>query len=395
MTIMTATIFFSILFSLFISHLPRPLSESTGSTKEAVGASSSTTNNLDDVKQRLVNSIESLLDIDIKHNSDLHNNKKKQQDNTMSSSDQPTTQTAAQATIQPTMVPLSAGTSSTSILPQLDPITINESNIIRQLNAVTISMKLRDNNLYQTSSTTLLNLYDNFSAARFLANSTPSVANQLERQRARRQAHQRLRQQREAITAELFNVSSAASEWFICLTEEEHQHYQQHQHLQPCLFNHHQQQQPRLHSDSISAINYLIYVGSTATTSETVLPNVPDDSTLYLYSFVLIAIGSSAWTKYHQRAGCIELEPATDSTMVPTSEWGYLNNIIARGSTATLNFLREASFSEQPHHRLQPHQLTTSRTHRQHHQHGSTSEHPTTLAQLASSVSCICLSGIF
>ena len=80
---MTATIFFSIFFSLFISHLPRPLSESTGSTKE-VGASSSSTSNLDDIKQRLVNSIKNLLDIDIEHNSDLDNNKQQQQDNIMS-----------------------------------------------------------------------------------------------------------------------------------------------------------------------------------------------------------------------------------------------------------------------------------------------------------------------
>ena len=36
--------------------------------------------------------------------------------------------------------------------PQLVPITVNETNTIRQLNAVTISLKLRDNNLYQTAS---------------------------------------------------------------------------------------------------------------------------------------------------------------------------------------------------------------------------------------------------
>ena len=141
--------------------------------KEAVGASSSTTSKLDDIKQRLVNSIENLLDIDNRHTSDIDNSKKQQQDSIMSSSDQPTTQAAAQATVQPTIVPSTTGTSATSILPQLNPVTINESNIIRQLNAVAVSMKLRDNNLYQTSSATLLNLYDNFSAVYFLANSTP------------------------------------------------------------------------------------------------------------------------------------------------------------------------------------------------------------------------------
>ena len=342
-TIMTATLFFSIFFSLFIFHLPRPLSESTGSTKEAVGASSSTTSNLDDIKQRLVNSIENLLDSDNKLNSDLDNNKKQQQDNTMSSSDQPTAQTAAQATVQPTMVPSSAGTSSTSVLPQLNPITLNESNIIRQLNAVTISMKLHDNNRYQTSSATLLNLYDNFSGwpswptQRQSTWATTCPSSSTSATSSTTWSHQRS------------SSTPAASEWFICLTEEEHQHYQLHQHLQARPFNHHQQQRPRLHSDSISAINYLIYVGSTATTSETVLPNVPDDSTLYLYSFVFIATGSSTWTKYHRRAGFIELEPTSGATVAPTSEWGYLNSIIQGGSTSTLNFLREASFQSNHH----------------------------------------------
>ena len=128
------------------------------------------------------------------------------------------------------------------------------------------------------------------------------------------------------------------------ITEEEHQHYQQHQHLQTRPFNHHQQQRPRLHSGSISALNYLIYVGSTATSSETILPNVPNDSTLYLYSVIVIPTGSNAWTKYHRRPGCIELEPSSGSTVAPASEWGYLNSIILGGSTATLNFIREASF---------------------------------------------------
>ena len=170
---MTATLFFSISVFVFIFHLPRPLSESTGSAKEAVGATSSTTSNLDNIKQRLVNSIEKLLDSNNTHNSGLDNNKEQQQNNIMSSSDQTTAQTAAQATVPPTMVPSSAGTSSTSVLPELNPTTLSKDSLIRQLNAVTISMKLPDNNLYQTASTTLLNLYDNFSAVVFLANSTP------------------------------------------------------------------------------------------------------------------------------------------------------------------------------------------------------------------------------
>ena len=235
---MTATIFFSIFFSLFISHLPRPLSESTGSTKGAVGASSSTTSSLDDIKQRLVNSIKNLLDIDIEHNSDLDNNQQQQADNVMSvPTAQATTQPAAQATTQPTMVPSALGTSSTSILPQLNPITINESNIIRQLNAITISMKLRDNNLYQTASTTLLNYYDNFSAIHFLANSTPININV--DVPILKHINDFINNMR---PSQRSSSTSAASEWYICRTEEEHQHYQQHQHLQTRPFNHHQQQ---------------------------------------------------------------------------------------------------------------------------------------------------------
>ena len=130
--------------------------------------------------------------------------------------------------------------------------------------------------------------------------------------------------------------TSSASEWYICLTEAEHQHYQQHQHLQQRPFERHQQQKPRLHNDAISALNYLIYVGSTSTSSETISPNTLNDSTLYLYSFILIPTGSNTWAKYHRRAGYVELEPASGQPSVPpTSEWG---------STATLSFIREASF---------------------------------------------------
>ena len=82
-------------------------------------------------------------------------------------------QTAAQASVEPTMVPSSAGTSATSIMPRLNPITIDESTILRQLSNITSNMKLRDNMLYQTASPTLLNFYDHFSSVAFLANSTP------------------------------------------------------------------------------------------------------------------------------------------------------------------------------------------------------------------------------
>ena len=389
---MTATLFFSISLSLslFIFHLPRPLSESTGSTREKVGATSSSTSNLDDIKQRLINSIEILLDSDIKHNSDLDNNKKQQQDNIMSPSDQTTAQRAAQASVEPMMVPSSAGTSSTSVLSQLNPITLNESSIIRQLNAVTISMKLRDNMLYQTSSATLLNLYDNFSAVAFLANSTP--INLSDNVPILKHVSGFINNMR---PSQRSSSTSAATEWFICLTEEEHQHDQPHQHLQTRPFNHHQQQRPRLHSDSISAINYLIYVGSTATTSATVLPNVPNDSTLYPYSFVFIATSSSTWTKYHRRAGFIELEPTSGATVAPTSEWGYLNCIIQGGSTSALNFLREAAF--QSNHIID-HNLISSPQHLSHccigDCHGTTPQHLATSSQLAQPVSSCNLFGV-
>ena len=246
---MTATIFFSIFFSLFIFHLLRPFSESTGSA-EGVGASSSSTSNLDDIKQRLVNSIKNLLDIDIEHNSDLNNNQQQQQDTIMSV-----------PTPQPTMLPTSAGTSSTSasVLPTLNPITVTESNIIRQLNAITISLKLRDDNLYQTASTTLLNYYDNFSTIVFLANSTPINLN-IDKP-ILKHLNDFINNMR---PSQRSSSTSSASAWFICLTEEEHQHYQLQQHLQTRPFKRHQQQKPRLRNDAISALNYLIYVGSTS-----------------------------------------------------------------------------------------------------------------------------------
>ena len=133
----------------------------------------------------------------------------------------------------------------TSILPQLNPITINESNIIRQLNAVTVSMKLRDNNLYQIASTTLLNLYDNFSAVASLA-STP--INLSDNEPILKHISDFVNNMK---PSQRSSTTSTTSEWFICLTEEEHQHYQLHQHLQTRPFNHHQQQRPRLRSDNI------------------------------------------------------------------------------------------------------------------------------------------------
>ena len=227
-----ATLFFSISFFLFISHLARPLSESAGSTREKVGATSSSSSNLSDIKQRLINSIEILLDSDNKLNTDL-NNKERQQDSNMSSADQPSTtsQTATQASVEPTMVPSSAGTSATSILPRLNPITINESTIMRQLNSVTINM------LYQTASPTLLNLYDNFSAVVFSANSTP--VNLSDNVPILKHASDFINNMK---PAQRSTTTTATTEWYICLTEEEHQYYQLNQHLMTRPFNHHQQQ---------------------------------------------------------------------------------------------------------------------------------------------------------
>ena len=331
---MTATIFFSIFFSLFISHLPRPLSESTGSTKEAVGASSSSTSNLDDIKQRLVNSIKNLLDIDIEHNSDLDNNKQQQQDNIPSV---PT----AQPTAQPTVVPSASGTSSTSVLPQLAPITINESNIIRQLNAITISLKLRDNNLYQTSSTTLLNYYDNFSSIYFLANNTPINLNVDEP--ILKHLNDLINNMR---PSQQSSSTSTASEWFVCLTEEEHQHYQQHQHLQARPFNHHQQQKPRLHNDAIKCtqLPHLCWQHINSI-GDHLAQRAQRQHPLSLIFHPhpnrqqhLAKVSSTSWL---HRAGTIirSVNSATNNT-----EWGYLNSIIMGASVATLNFIRESSF---------------------------------------------------
>ena len=343
--IMTTTLFFLFIsFSVFIFHLPRPLSESTGSTRERVGATSSSTSNLSDIKQRLINSIEILLDTDNKVNLDIDNKELQQDNSNMSSADQPTTtaQTAAQATVEPTMVPSSAGTSATSIMPRLNPITIDESTILRQLNNITINMKLRDNMLYQTASPTLLNLYDHFSAVAFLANSTPPNRDDVPITKHISDFINNMK------PTQRTSSTTQATEWYICLTEEEHQHYQQYNQLMTRPFTHHQQQRPRLHSDSISAINYLIYVASTATaTSETILPNVPDDASLFLYSFVLVTTSSASWVRYNRRAGFQELEPATGATIAPTSEWGF-NNIVAQGgSSATLSFIRDHAFQSQ------------------------------------------------
>ena len=99
-----------------------------------------------------------------------------------------------------------------------------------------------------------------------------------------------------------------------------------------------------LHNDAVSALNYLIYVGST-TTAETILPNTPNDSTLYLYSFILAPSGSAIWSRYHRRAGYVELEPSSGQQQVPpTADWGYLNSIIMGPSTTILSFIRDSSW---------------------------------------------------
>ena len=338
----TLSLFLFISFSGFIFHLPRPLSESTGSMRERVGATSSSTSNLSDIKQRLVNSIEILLDNNSKVDLDIDNKERQQDNSNMSSADQPSTtsQTAAQATVEPTMVPSSAGTSATSIMPRLNLVTIDESTTLRQLNNITINMKLRDNMLYQTASPTLLNFYDQFSSVAILANSTPPNRDDVPIAKHISDFIKNMK------PAQRTSSTTQATEWYICLTEEEHQHYQQYQQLMTRPFTHHQQQ--RLHSDSISAINYLIYVASTATaTSETILPNVPDDASLFLYSFVVVTTSSSTWARYNRRAGFQELEPATGATISPTSEWGFNNIVVQGGSSATLSFIREHAFQSQ------------------------------------------------
>ena len=345
-TIMTTTFFlFLFIFCLvFICHLPRPLSESTGSTSERVGATSSSTNNLSDIKQRLVNSIEILLDNNNKVDIGIDNKERQQQDsNNMASADQPSTsaQTAAQASVEPTMVPSSAGT-STADLPRINPININESNILRQLNAITINMKLRDNMLYQTSSPTLLNFYDQFSSVVFLGNSTPINRDDVPISKHISDFINNMK------PAQRSPTTTPSSEWFIVLTEEEHLYYQQHQHLQTRPFTHHQQQRPRLHSDSVSAINYIIYVASTAaTTSSSYLPNVPNDATLYLYSFILNPASATTWQRYNRRAGYQELEPSTGTTVSPTTNWGFLNMVVEGATAATLSFIRDSNFQQQ------------------------------------------------
>ena len=264
----------------------------------------------------------------------------------MASADQPSTtaQTAAQASVEPTMVPSSAGTSATSIMPRLNPITIDESTILRQLNSITINMKLRDNMLYQTASPTLLNFYDQFSSVVFLANSTPPNRDDVPITKHISDFINNMK------PAQRTSSTTQATEWYICLTEEEHQHYQQYQQLMTRPFSHHQQQRPRLHSDSISAINYLIYVASTATaTSESILPNVPNDSTLYLYSFILITTSSSSWVRYNRRAGFQELEPATGATSAQptngdsTTSWLQEDHRQRCPSSATTTFSHNTS----------------------------------------------------
>ena len=282
-------------------YLPRPVSESMESTE--VGASSSSSN-LSDIKQRLVNGIKDLLDFNIERNSiDLNNNKQQpQQDNIMS--------------VPSTMVPTSTGSSTTSVLPQHQTVIVNEDSVVRQLNQLIIGLKIRDNNLYQTASASLLNYYDNFSSIFFLANSTPINLN-IDTPVIKR-LNDFINNMR---PTQRTTGTTSAYEYFICLTEAEHQRYQQLEVLAQCTFEKLQQQKPRLHNDAISALNYVIYIAST-TTSENYLPNTPNDSVLYLYSFIVVPSGSTVWSRYHHEQVMWNLNHLTTSNKFHQQQLG-------------------------------------------------------------------------
>ena len=115
------------------------------------------------------------------------------------------------------MMPTSAGSSGTLVLPQHQPFVIQEEHIIHQLNQLTIGLKVRDNNLYQTTSKRLLNYYAEFNSIFFLANSTPVNLNV---------ETPVLKHLNDFINnmkpSQRSTGATTSQEYFICLTEQEH-----------------------------------------------------------------------------------------------------------------------------------------------------------------------------
>ena len=213
----------------------------------------------------------------------------------------------------------------------------NEDHIARQLNQPSIGLKVRDNNLYQTASTSLLNYYDNFSSIFFLANSTP-VNLDIDTPMLKH-LNDFINNMR---PSQRSTGTTPSYEYFICLTEQEHHFYQKHQVLGPRPFDKLQHQNPRMHNDAISALNYLIYIASTTTSDTTYLSNTPNDSILYIYSFIVVPSGSTVWSRCNRRASYIELEPTDNQLQVPpTASWGLFNSIIMGIPTSILSFMKE------------------------------------------------------
>ena len=304
----------------FISHLPLPLSDST-----KTGASSSTSIKLNSIKQSLSNNIKGLLDFNIEHNnSNLFDNKQQQQDINMS--------------MPPTMVPSSSGSAATTVLPQHRPVVVNEENINSKLNQITIGLKLRDNDLYQSASPTLLNYLHNFNSIFFLANSTPVNPN--DNPSPTQQINNFINNMR---PSQHSTGTTTDQEYFICLTEAEHLFYQQHQTLlgQRPFDNKWQHQKPRLHNDAISALNYIVRLASTTPTeSSTYLLNVDNDSNLYLYSFIFQQQHQQHGASTTGASGILSWSHQTTNFRWHQPTWGFLNSIIMGPSAATLSFVR-------------------------------------------------------
>ena len=125
----------------------------------------------------------------------------------------------------PTMVPSSSGSATTSVLPQHQPVVVNEENINMKLNKITINLMLRNNKPYQHASPMLLNFCDNFNSLFFLANCTPIDLNDNPSPSAD-SADQQLHQQHADFTATPSPASTMWCTW----------HLQHHQSRQPtCL----------------------------------------------------------------------------------------------------------------------------------------------------------------
>ena len=298
-----------------------------------MGATSSTSIKLSNIKQRLINDIKGLLDFNIEHNkSDLFDSKQRQQD-------------ISSISMPPEMAPSSSGSASASVLEPSSTSTVCCQRGEHQRQAQPADLKLRDNKLYQHASPTFLSFYDNFNSIFFfLAN---KHADQPQRQPIADSAVHNFinnmcpfhEQQHRTMDEEFFHLSQrgrtsllpTASDLGATTIFTTNRNIKTPTSQQCHL-------QPQLHRVlGINGSNQLIQLPA---------QRRPQLNSAALQLRADNVISSSTWSRYNRHAGFLELEPSDNQLSVaPTSTWDILDCIVRGPSASTLSFIKYPSWT--------------------------------------------------